>query len=1100
LLAAATSAASTVADDYARAVQLVGQRHADEAVPLLESVITRAPAFYPAYGLLADAFRQEGRPEQAVAYFGALLRDPERSAFAHYALGKISYDRQSWNEAADHYAACIQQLPNSVPCYVPMADSLFQATNRSASVEALASRIPRKREDPYACLAFTRFLLSQREIHEGTEAAQGCLAQAEILGQVDFLVAAHDLLAVAYRSTGAANDSRLKHDLEAARLAAQLSDPEAEFSRNLIVCDDHVSLGRDTESHECFERSLSVARSQGNRTWLEVSLTSAAQAHKRRGEIEEALAQFAEALELNRQDSDFLQAARNLLEIAKVQFLNGDLQQSRRSCEDALELARAHGLRFDQAYTLRELSKVYSVSGDSILALRYANESIALFRELGMRHQVGAGIGNLPEIYAFMGDWASALRYAEESLQGARDSEDLVEQQDALAIVGDVLLGAGRYREAAQSFQQSLRLDTSTRYRPFRLAGLMGLGSAYVGLRDNGRAEGALREALQLARELGDIRTEATALARLGSCYRQSGVVGKARESFIQALEMASRIPLVEVILAAQRGLAEMAMRAGDLRQAMERLESAASNLEASRSRMPTADLKADFGKENAKLYEDLLSVLAQLDRRESREGWGRKAFDYAERGRARAFLDLLVESRAQITKGLSPEEVRRRNELEAAVSRAMAALMERGSDANQRAALLAERNLNDWTTAIRVTSPQYEALNYPRPLNADQAMALSAKSGATILEYALGDRESYLWVVAQGQIQFLLLPGRAAVETAVKDYRELIAHRPQGAKSYAWQARAAALYDMLVKPARPYLAAQRPLVIVPDGILHYLPFETLRTAGPDGRAQCLIEQFSTSYAPSVSVLAELDRLAPGRDHKFDLLAYGDPVFSRAGGAASPSADLARGIYESAGVRFPQLPNTRVEVEAISRLFPEGRSTKFLGPDATETSVKHTHLPDYRLLHFATHAIVDDRYPTRSGIVLSLVNSGEEDGILRMNEIFNLEMNADLVVLSACETGLGSLVRGEGVVGLTRAFFYAGARRIVVSLWDVNDLIAPEFMKSLYRQLSQGVSPAAALRFAKIEMLHSDSPVRAHPYFWAPFVLEAAPDQTAKKN
>lgn len=354
--------------------------------------------------------------------------------------------------------------------------------------------------------------------------------------------------------------------------------------------------------------------------------------------------------------------------------------------------------------------------------------------------------------------------------------------------------------------------------------------------------------------------------------------------------------------------------------------------------------------------------------------------------------------------------------------------------------------------------------------------------------------------MVTPGRVRFLPLPPRGTIERAVKDYRALIARQPKGSQFDAWQAPAEAPYSMLIKPALPDLASQRPLVIVPDGLLHYLPFETLRTAGRDGRPQCLVEQFAVSYMPSVSVLAEFAQPRPGQARKMDLLAYGDPVFSWAGVGSSPSADLVLGMYASAGIHFPKLPNTRREVESIGRLFPVERRTTFLGLAATEASVKHTNLLDYRLLHFATHAIVDDRVPARSGIVLSLVNTGEEDGILRMNEVFNLEMNADLVVLSACQTGLGNLVRGEGMVGLTRAFLYAGARRVAVSLWDVNDLTAPDFMQSFYRRLRQGAAPAGALRSAKIEMLHSDSPVRANPYFWAPFVLEAAPDPIAKKN
>lgn len=153
-------------------------------------------------------------------------------------------------------------------------------------------------------------------------------------------------------------------------------------------------------------------------------------------------------------------------------------------------------------------------------------------------------------------------------------------------------------------------------------------------------------------------------------------------------------------------------------------------------------------------------------------------------------------------------------------------------------------------------------------------------------------------------------------------------------------------------------------------------------------------------------------------------------------------------VYGMAGLRFPRLPNTAGEVRAISEFYKPAERKLLLGPDATEMSVKSETLVDYRYIHFAIHAMLDEQAPSRSGIVLSLVNMGTEDGVLRMSEIFNLQLNADLVVLSACRSGLGKMVRGEGMVAMTRGFLYAGAARVVVSLWEVNELAAPDFMKA----------------------------------------------------
>jgi CHAT domain-containing protein len=183
------------------------------------------------------------------------------------------------------------------------------------------------------------------------------------------------------------------------------------------------------------------------------------------------------------------------------------------------------------------------------------------------------------------------------------------------------------------------------------------------------------------------------------------------------------------------------------------------------------------------------------------------------------------------------------------------------------------------------------------------------------------------------------------------------------------------------------------------------------------------------------------------------------------------------------------LPYTREEIKGIRALYPRKASKVYVGPAATEASFKRENLDHFNCLHFATHGLIDEEVPARSGVVFSLVDEKEEDGVLQMNEIFNLNLNADLVVLSACQSGLGKVVRGEGIIGLTRAFMYAGADSVVVSLWNVRDSSTAAFMKSFYKHLRAGKGKAEALRHAKLDMIRSDIRMYRFPYFWAPFVL-----------
>jgi CHAT domain-containing protein/lipopolysaccharide biosynthesis regulator YciM len=1097
LPSASWGGADTVADDHLRAWLLVGQRHPDEAIPILKSVIARAPEFTPAYATLAEAFGQKKARDEAEAYFGSLFGDPQRGGLAHYGMGTYEHGYGQWPRAAHHFSACVQQRPQSVACYSLLASMLMNATANRATRADLDSRMAGERGRPYTCLGFTRLLLAQRKIGESAKSARECLAAAEVSGDQEFLAEAHQEIAEAANLTGH-HDEYLAHTLEELRIQRQQNDPEAASETGHEVCYAYAQLDRHEEAAACLEEALASARQQGNRAFVGI-LGFAGQYYAERGNLDRAIGLRTEQLRLAQEDGESEEAVEAQINLGKIHLTRGDFDQARQSLEEALAGARADGRRFQEAFVLRGLSLTYASTGDPILALRHANESLRIFQELGKEHQAGAGIGNLPEIYASMGDWPSALRFARQSYQSSLRFEDLSEQQDTLAVVGDVLLGMGKNREAKECLERSLALSEATKSPWFEIAALLGLGRAHLALGETAQAVRSFEAALELAREAGNVRAEANALTQLGRCYRRLGNAEKAREHLNSALTTAARINLVEVTLAARRELAAMASREGHYAVAFEHLQAAAATVEALRGRIPTPDLKADFARENAKLYEDLVGVLARLDRREPGKGWDRRAFEYAERGRARSFLDLLAESKAQITKGLSTAQVQRRNELESSLSRAMAALAERDSAANRRAADMAEGNIEEWIRSIRTTNPEYEALRYPRPIDAVHAGALASAQSAAILEYALGNSESYLWVITPHRFQMFRLPARGVIEKAVSQYRATIAKRPQGSQFDAWLTPSAALGDMLVKPALPYLEAEQTLLIVPDGILHYLPFETLRISDVDGTARCLVEKFPMYYMPSVSVMAQLERRPTGSARRFDLLAYGDPVFSLRSANAAPNADLVRGVYESAGIRFPPLPNTRREVEGIGRLFSPERRIMRLGAEATEASVKRTNLSEYRLLHFATHAVIDDRSPARSGIVLSLVNTGAEDGILRMNEVYNLEMDADAVVLSACQTGLGNLVRGEGMIGLTRAFLYAGARHVAVSLWDVADLTAPEFMQAFYQHLRKGEQPGAALRAAKLEMLRSGSAVRTHPYFWAPFVLEGAPDTPAKR-
>ncbi len=354
---------------------------------------------------------------------------------------------------------------------------------------------------------------------------------------------------------------------------------------------------------------------------------------------------------------------------------------------------------------------------------------------------------------------------------------------------------------------------------------------------------------------------------------------------------------------------------------------------------------------------------------------------------------------------------------------------------------------------------------------------------GESVIEFFLGEKRSFVWLISGDTVSFEILPGRSDIDGKVRQYVADLSSAPANLylNSRVAKQRAVAeeLFTLLFGKLAAQLHTNSKLIVIPDGLLNYVPFESLVH-----NDRYLIEDHQISYLPSASLIELLRRPPPksasDRDEQLDLLAFGDPVFTD------------KQVWDLDTSNLLRLPRTRDEVEYIASLIPKERERLYLGKDSTERAFKHEHLSKYRWIHLATHSLIDERNPDHSSVALALDANNDEDGFLRATEIADLDLDCDLVVLSACETGRGQLSSGEGIIGLSRSFFIAGARSAVVSQWAVSDISTAQLMKDFYEQLVNGTAKPAALREAKLRMLHSDSET-CHPYYWAPFVIIGAP-------
>ncbi len=518
------------------------------------------------------------------------------------------------------------------------------------------------------------------------------------------------------------------------------------------------------------------------------------------------------------------------------------------------------------------------------------------------------------------------------------------------------------------------------------------------------------------------------------------------------------------------------------------------------------------------------------------------EAFRVTEQGRARSLLDMLSESHAEITGGVPPELLQQKRtnlERQQEIAEQLTGVSPT-AQAPDKAVTDLETELDQLETAydslenqIKSADPRYAALTGAQPLALADVQQQVLDDNTVLLEYSLGTPQSYLWAVTNKAVSLYQLPARAALDKQAGELRDQIvptsarrslvelsrgltderglgvSNNSSGVGNAAGFATAAsALYQATVAPAAKIIGTKR-LLIVADGALNYVPFEALISA-PGGTDFATLPYMVLTnefiYAPSASVIASIRQqkqgaAAGGRG----LLIVADPVFDKAdpraknpaaGGAqdasiASAVADVSGAPVEASKFRLARLTGTRAEAQQIAQL----ARTAGLAPDvwldldANEANVKTRDISNYRVLHVATHGLLNTERPQFTGVVLSLVGNREGDGFLRTDEIFNLKLGAPLVMLSACETGLGKEKRGEGVIGLTRAFMYAGAPAVGVSLWSVSDRSTADLMTDFYKRYlgKQPLTSAAALRAAQQQMIAGKR--NAAPFFWAPFVL-----------
>jgi CHAT domain-containing protein len=402
------------------------------------------------------------------------------------------------------------------------------------------------------------------------------------------------------------------------------------------------------------------------------------------------------------------------------------------------------------------------------------------------------------------------------------------------------------------------------------------------------------------------------------------------------------------------------------------------------------------------------------------------------------------------------------------------------------------ENELEGLKREMRRESPAYADIQYPEIIKLEEVQKKLLDGKTAFFEYCIGKEHSFAFAITKKDLKIFPLPKRANLQAQITEYLKAVNDKDNHNFQPGYN-----LFGMLVSPGLDKNIKN--IIFIPDDILHFFPFETLITHSDS--KEWLIENYKISYAPSISSLREIiqRKKSNGKKPRKDILVFGDPYFGKL--EAEENGDgvfqdfFSSNVYSAGALNFYRLKYSGIEIDKICPHFKKSKSKIFRRKNASEEQLKKPglNLENYKIIHFATHSIIDNKIPARSSIVLSLDEDQTEDGFLQMREIYNLNLNSDLVTLSSCQTGLGELIRGEGIEGINRAFFYAGASSVLMSLWAVNDQASYQLMERFYYHLRSSESIKNALRKAKLEMINSG--VLSHPYYWAGFIASGKTDK-----
>lgn len=915
----------------------------------------------------------------------------------------------------------------------------------------------------------------------------------------------------------------LQHYREAQSLWRRARNRPAEMRASNLVGYVNVYLGKSETALSLALEALSYYRrlhdlnGEGFRLEAEAE-NCAGEANYSLTKLRKSIEHFERALDLWIAANDKSGQALAKLNIGYAYSDLGDTQKAKTLFTQSLSLYQEQGDKRGEARAITGLGTINSFLGEKQAALDKHLEAMEILRVVGDHAGEAVALNSIGKAYEDLNKLPTALDNYKQAMHLYHQQGNVEYESATKYYIGRTYNSLGDQQAALQSFQESADLSkgVSRKVRAYSLSAISAIQSKAGKWKE---AVAQLQQALGLYKEIGDRRGLAHALNELGNIYRAQNQNLKALSYHKRARALYNEVKDLHGEASALYNIALIEGVLGDLDSALGHVKESNEAIEILRSQVVSPDLRASYYAsvhKHAELYIDLLMRRAKLHRDKVAE---ETAFEISEHSHSRALLETLGEAAAQIRQGVDPvlleQERSLQQKLNARALYQMRLLTSNPEPGELEAIARDIRELtssyNELQTEIKQQSPRYANLVQPQPLNLKRIQSELAED-AVLLEYSLGAERSYLWAVTNDSFTAYELPARDVVESLAKSVcRALVARltiADSDLNSYNNQiALADAEYWKLSGQLSEMLLGMvgdkiqgKTILLVADGALQYLPFAALPDLMSKSNQESsepipLILDHEVVNLPSASILATIrqtPRIATDESRLVAILA--DPVFSAQDPRVSrmSSVSLQHNFQQADNEALTRLPATKDEAEAIVAIAPRGTSMMATGFEADRVVALSGELGQYKIVHFATHSIVDMQNPEMSGIVLSLISQEgkSKDGLVQLHDIYNLNLsNTQLVVLSACQTGLGKEVRGEGLVGLSHGFIYAGASSVIASLWKVDDSATSQLMTEFYKGMFvEGLTPSAALRKAKVSLWKQ--PRYRAPFYWAAFALQ----------